>query len=100
MAPNSSDFYNGLAEYYDLIFEDWDRSIERQAGILNPLIVKETGLPSVNLLDCACGIGTQAIGFARAGHRVVASDSSRAAVARAEREARNRTGRQSAFVCA
>ena len=44
----------------------------------------------MNLLDCACGIGRQAIGFAQAGHRVVASDLSRAAVARAEREARLR----------
>ena len=90
MAPTSLEFYETLAEYYHLIFEDWGRSIERQAGVLNPLIVKQTGRSSVNLLDCACGIGTQAIGFAQAGHRVVASDSSRAAVDRAEREARQR----------
>jgi glycine/sarcosine N-methyltransferase len=90
MAPTCIDFYDSLAEYYHLIFEDWDKSIERQAGVLNPLVVKETGRSSVNLLDCACGIGTQAIGFAQAGHRVVASDSSRAAVTRAEREARKR----------
>ena len=90
MPPNSFDFYETLAETYHLIFEDWNRSIERQVGVLNPLIVKQTGRSSVNLLDCACGIGTQAIGFARAGHRVVASDSSRAAVDRAEREARKR----------
>ena len=90
MAPVNSDCYDTLAEYYHLIFDDWDKSIERQAAVLNPLIVKQTGRSSVNLLDCACGIGTQAIGFAQAGHRVVASDLSRAAVARAEREARQR----------
>jgi SAM-dependent methyltransferase len=90
MAPTSSDFYEALAESYHLIFDDWDKSIERQAGVLNPLIVKHTGRSSVNLLDCACGIGTQAIGFAQAGHCVVASDSSRAAVDRAKREARQR----------
>ena len=90
MAPASLDFYEALAEYYHLIFEDWSKSIERQAGVLNPLIFKQTGRSSVNLLDCACGIGTQAIGFAQAGHRVVASDSSQAAVDRAEREARQR----------
>ncbi len=90
MAPASLDFYETLAEYYHLIFEDWGKSIERQAGILNPLIAKHTGRSSVNLLDCSCGIGTQAIGFAQAGHRVVASDSSQAAVDRAEREARQR----------
>jgi len=90
MAPASSDFYETLAEYYHLLFDNWDKSIERQAGVLNPLIVEHTGRPSLNLLDFACGIGTQAIGFAQAGHRVVASDSSRAAVLRAEREARQR----------
>jgi Methyltransferase domain len=90
MTPTSLDFYEALAEYYHLIFEDWDRSIERQAGILNPLIVKDTGRCSVNLLDCACGIGTQAIGFAQGGHSVVACDSSLAAVNRAKREARER----------
>jgi glycine/sarcosine N-methyltransferase len=90
MAPASLDFYEALADYYHLIFEDWGRSIERQAEVLNPLISKQTGRSSVNLLDCACGIGTQAIGFAKAGHRVVASDSSQAAVDRAEREARQR----------
>jgi glycine/sarcosine N-methyltransferase len=90
MAPANSDCYDTLAKYNHLIFEEWDKSSERQAAVLNPLIVKQTGRSSVNLLDCACGIGTQAIGFAQAGHRVVASDLSRAAVARAEREARLR----------
>jgi SAM-dependent methyltransferase len=90
MVPTSLDFYENLAEYYHLIFEDWERSIDSQAKVLNSLIAKETGQSSVSLLDCACGIGTQAIGFARAGHRVVASDSSRGAVKRAESEARKR----------
>lgn len=90
MTPTSSSFYEGLAEYYHLIFEDWDRSIKHQAGVLNPLIVKHTGRTSVTLLDCACGIGTQAIGFAQAGHSVVASDACRVAVDRARHEARTR----------
>jgi 2-polyprenyl-3-methyl-5-hydroxy-6-metoxy-1,4-benzoquinol methylase len=90
MPPASLDFYETLADYYHLIFEDWDKSIERQARVLNALIAKHTDQTTVNLLDCACGIGTQAIGFARAGHRVVASDSCRAAVTRAEHEAKQR----------
>ena len=90
MTATNLDFYESLAEHYHLIFEDWDRSIQRQAEVLNPLIIKETGRSSVYLLDFACGIGTQAIGFAQAGHRVVASDSSCAAVERAQREARQR----------
>ncbi len=81
-------FYESLADHYHLIFDDWDQAIERQARILNPLLAAQ-GCP-MKILDCACGIGTQALGFARFGHRVVASDLSRAAVNRARREAERR----------
>src|SRR5579863_5408728 len=84
------DFYEALAERYHLIFEDWDKSIARQAAVLNPLLQSVLTRTPFKLLDCACGIGTQAIGFAQAGHRVVASDLSPAAVARARREAERR----------
>ena len=39
------------------------------------------------MLDCSCGIGTQAIGLALRGHDVLATDLSPAAVERAAREA-------------
>jgi glycine/sarcosine N-methyltransferase len=84
------DFYESLADYYHLIFEDWDRSIHRQAGVLDLLISRELPRRPLNMLDCACGIGTQTLGFASFGHRVVASDLSRAAVNRATREAESR----------
>ena len=73
-----------------MIFEDWDRAIDRQGKVLDNLL--KANLPSQNLriLDCACGIGTQALGFAKSGHRVTASDLSEAAVARARNEARIR----------
>jgi len=29
----NSNFYEALADYYHLIFDDWDKSIERQARI-------------------------------------------------------------------
>ncbi len=79
-------FYESLAEHYHLIFEDWNKAIERQAGILNPLLVSEIPGRRLKILDCACGIGTQAIGFAIFGHQVVGSDLSQAAVRRAKRE--------------
>ena len=83
-------FYSSLADYYHLIFEDWDASIARQASILNPLISSRiTGHP-LRILDCACGIGTQALGFASFGHSVVGSDLSPASIARAKREAEHR----------
>ena len=80
-------FYEELADRYHLIFEDWDSAIERQAKILGPLLTSQASVYPLKILDCACGIGTQAIGFAAMGHRVVASDLSRAAVKRAQQEA-------------
>lgn len=90
MARTITDFYDDLTDYYHLIFEDWNKSIERQGRVLNALLVEQTHRSSVDLLDCACGIGTQAIAFAQAGHRVVASDLSRTAVHRARHEAKLR----------
>jgi glycine/sarcosine N-methyltransferase len=84
-------FYEALADHYHLIFEDWDSAIERQAGVLGLLLASRTSGHPLKILDCACGIGTQAIGFAAMGHRVVASDLSPAAVKRAQHEARCRS---------
>ena len=79
--------YDDLAAYYHLIFENWDASIERQAGVLGPLIEAACGRNPARILDAACGIGTQAIGLAMRGHAVTGSDLSEAAVARARSEA-------------
>lgn len=84
------DFYDSLAPYYHLIFEDWDKSIERQGAILNSLLRAQSGAGSRKILDCACGIGTQAIGLARHGHQVAGSDLSAPAVERAKCEAQGR----------
>ncbi|MFJ9535959.1 class I SAM-dependent methyltransferase [Streptomyces sp. NPDC101225] len=82
------DFYDSLAADYHRVFPDWDASIVRQAAALDGLLRRELGgTGPYRLLDCACGIGTQAIGLARAGHRVVGSDLSPAAAARAAEEA-------------
>ena len=83
-------FYEPLAEHYHLIFDDWGSAIERQAKVLNPLLASGISGSSLKILDCACGIGTQAIGFAEHGHRVTASDLSRAEINRAERESERR----------
>ena len=83
-------FYEDLADVYHLIYEDWGRAIERQAAVLDPLLRRMLTQDRVWILDCACGIGTQAIGFASLGHQVVASDLSIKAIARAEREAEKR----------
>ncbi len=82
-----SAFYDELADHYHLLFQDWDRSMARQAAVLGPLVERYTGKPSAEVLDCACGIGTQAIGLAQRGHRMTACDLSERAVERARGEA-------------
>jgi SAM-dependent methyltransferase len=83
-------FYDDLAPYYHLIFENLDASMARQGDALVHLIGKELG-PSMPLdariLDAACGIGTQTLPLAARGFRLVARDLSPAAVARLQREA-------------
>ncbi len=88
MSTDTAAFYDDLAEHYHLIFEDWSRSIERQASVLGPLLESRIGRKPLRILDCACGIGTQAIGMAQRGHTVVGSDLSKAAVRRAAAETR------------
>jgi SAM-dependent methyltransferase len=83
-------FYEALARSYHLLFEDWNRSIERQAKAHSAILTAEMPGRPLKILDCACGIGTQALGLAALGHRVVGSDLSPAAVARARREAADR----------
>lgn len=73
-----------------MIFEDWDQSIDRQAKVLNQLLTEQFADRRLRILDSACGIGTQALGFAKSGHMVTASDVSEAAVKRARHEAKIR----------
>ncbi|MFG2433000.1 class I SAM-dependent methyltransferase [Streptomyces sp. NPDC048590] len=79
-------FYDELADDYHLIYSDWDTGIRLQGDALDALI----GQDRVEVLDCSCGIGTQAIGLALQGHRVTGTDLSRRAVARAAGEAARR----------
>src|SRR3984885_4218768 len=83
-------FYDELAEFYDLMFEDWNRSIAAQAAVIGPILERYTGKASPYVLDCACGIGTQTLGLAQRGHILVGSDLSKSAIARAANEARMR----------
>lgn len=86
MSHPTRQFYDELAADYHLIYADWDASIERQAAALDRLI----GPARRRILDCACGIGTQAIGLAKRGHTVIGTDLSPVALARAVAEAANR----------
>ncbi|MBZ5490770.1 MAG: class I SAM-dependent methyltransferase [Acidobacteriia bacterium] len=91
MAEGVKDFYDQLAGSYHLIFEDWEVSIRRQAAILGAILERECGTPArVKVLDCACGIGTQALGLAKLGFQVTACDLSPSAVERTRMEADKR----------
>jgi SAM-dependent methyltransferase len=82
------DFYDDLAGNYHLMFEDWEASMARQAAALGPILERACGpAESVRILDCACGIGTQALGLSKLGFRVTGSDVSPCAVERARQEA-------------
>ena len=82
--------YDALAPLYHLIYEDWEKSIERQASDLNTIIREMWGEGIRSVLDAACGIGTQSLGLAKLEYDITASDLSSAAVERARVEAEHR----------
>lgn len=83
--------YDQLASHYHLVFENWEASVERQAAVLGPILERECGRSNTpRVLDCACGIGTQALGLAKLGFRVSGCDVSERAVERARQEASRR----------
>jgi len=88
MTPD--EFYDQLTPFYHLIYPDWETSIRQQAAALDSIIQEFWGAETTAILDVACGIGTQTLGLAQLGYQVTAADLSRAAVARARREATTR----------
>src|SRR4051812_32653480 len=80
-------FYDGFAPDYHLAYADrWDAAVERQGAVLDRLI--HAAVPDAHdVLDCSCGIGTQAIGLALRGYAVRGTDLSGGAIARARAEA-------------
>ncbi len=82
-------FYDNLASQYDKLFLDWQATTDEQATILHKLF-KQNGFDNTaNILDCACGIGTQAIGLAKLGYNITASDISDGEIAEAKIRAKN-----------
>jgi len=86
---DAAGFYDSIAPYFHFIHPDWAGSVERQGEQLDGLI-RERVPGARTVLDCACGIGTQALGLAARGYEVHASDIAPSAVARARREAAKR----------
>jgi len=81
-------FYDDFANYYDLIFDDWDRSMQRQGDFIAQLISDHhgDGRP-IAVLDASAGIGTQSLPLAQRGFEVHCRDLSCAAITRLQCEA-------------
>jgi SAM-dependent methyltransferase len=87
-------FYDDIANYYDLIFQDWESSMSRQGEAISQLIRRELGSedqpPEISVVDASAGIGTQALPLALKGFRVAARDISPDAIARLRSETAQR----------
>jgi len=81
-------FYDSMASQYDKLFLDWKAETREQAEILDRLFQKQGFDKTASVLDCACGIGTQAVGLAGLGYSVTASDISEPELAEAEKRAK------------
>ena len=82
-------FYDNLASQYDKLFLDWQSTTQEQALLLDKLFQDHGFDRSADILDCACGIGTQAIGLASLGYQVTASDISEGELIEAKKRAAN-----------
>ena len=80
-------FYDNLASQYDKLFLDWQAATQEQALILDRVFTANGFDKTANILDCACGIGTQAIGLAAIGYHVTGSDISDGEIAEAKQRA-------------
>lgn len=83
-------YYDVLAPYYKYIYEDWDSSTVHQAKIIDSVIKEFFGADVREILDVACGIGTQSIGLAQIGYNIKASDISPIEIEHARVEAAKR----------
>ena len=80
-------FYNSLSSQYEKFYLDWDEAVKKEASFLGGIFTDMGFDRSASILDCACGIGTQAIGLASLGYDVTASDISEGEIAEAEKRA-------------
>ncbi len=85
-----NEFYDELSEKYHLIAKGWDEVVLRQGKVIDQLIRSKTSGDSQNIsvLDCSCGIGTQAIGLSKQGYIVTGTDISIKEIERAKAEAK------------
>ncbi len=86
----TQNFYDNMASRYDRLFLDWHATTKEQAVMLNRIFNQNGFNNDAHVLDCACGIGTQAIGLAALGYQVTASDISDGELAEAKARAESK----------
>ena len=89
MSKHVTDFYDRLSLlYHHNMGWDWDAAVREEGGQLSRFLADGLNRPSpYSILDCSCGIGTQAIGLALNGHKVHATDISPVSIECASEEA-------------
>ncbi len=89
MAAPVTAFYDSLSpEYRHNMGWDWVAVMREEGATLDRFLQNQLGRPGpYTLLDCSCGIGTQAIGLALQGHQVHATDLSSVSIDCARQEA-------------
>ena len=76
MSDSVTEFYDRLGPlFHHNMGYDWEAGVRWQGEWLDRFLAKQLdGQGPFSILDCSCGIGTQAIGLALHGHRVHATD--------------------------
>lgn len=88
-------FYDNMASQYDKLFFDWEETTKEQAAILDRIFRANGFDVTARILDCACGIGTQAIGLAALGYGMTGSDISQGELT----EAKERAAKSGVDIC-
>ena len=89
-ATGPEEFYDALAAEYHLLFPDWWAAAQWHGEVIARVLAGRGVRPPATVLDCTCGVGTQALPLAALGYRTTGTDLSRRAVERARREAETR----------
>lgn len=89
MRESVTEFYDRLSPLFrHNMGYDWEAGVRWEGEWLDRFLAERLdGRGPFSILDCSCGIGTQAIGLALHGHRVHATDLSPVSVAQAREEA-------------
>lgn len=91
MVKPVTDFYDRLSpQYHDNMGWDWEAGMRLEGKNLDRFLSHQIeGTGPYTLLDCSCGIGTQAIGLALQGYQVHATDLSTVSIDCARQQSTN-----------